>query len=61
MVIKTDNGTVGKDIGTPCNHNANKHLQMQTIFATKLHKAKPTNTQTEIGYIVNAGPNKEKT
>ena len=30
---------------------------MQTIPATKLEKAKPTNTQTKIRYIVNEGSN----
>ena len=32
---------------------------MQTVLATKLQKAKPTTTQTEIGDIVNADPRRK--
>ena len=46
-------GTVGKDVGTPCNHGT---ISADTCRPYLLQ----TTTQTEVGYIVNAGPTRKK-
>ena len=57
--LNPDNGTVGKYIGTSCNHDAIWGDTCRPYLLQSYRKLKPTTIQTEIGYIANAGPTRK--